>query len=182
MPHNYVEPACLITRSILKKAIDSANEKFERMLLYKSKENLIVLIQARIRGYQYREKLRKRLTYLREHETQCVQIQSWWRMTRARRSYKTRLEFFKQNTKAIITLQAYLRMFSTRKAYLERLNLFKQNVINFKDCSSKLKSFLYIVLILKKEKAIVKIQSFVRATRARNDYKSLSNYINIRLS
>ena len=158
-PPNFNQTTCLITRTILQKAIEQTNEKYERNLLYKSKENLIVLIQATIRGFLYREELKQRLNYLKEHQKQVLQIQSWWRMQKCRQEYKNRLNYFKSNTKSAIVLQSFFKMYLQRKQFIQRINLFKQN-----------------------EKAIVKIQSFVRASRARNDYKSLGNFIILTIS
>lgn len=50
MPSNFTEATHLITRTILKKAIEATNQKFERNLLYLSKEHLIIQIQALARG------------------------------------------------------------------------------------------------------------------------------------
>ena len=80
-------------------------------------------------------------------------------MQKCRQEYKNRLNYFKSNTKSAIVLQSFFKMYLQRKQFIQRINLFKQN-----------------------EKAIVKIQSFVRASRARNDYKSLGNFIILTIS
>ncbi len=152
MPLNYVESSCLITRTILKKAIEVTNEKYERNLLYKQNEKLIILLQASVRGHIFRQKLKRRLLFLSEHESEIIHIQAWWRMVSIRRAYKARLNYFKNNLKSIISIQSFFKMIIQRKKYTDRLMLFRKN-----------------------EKSIIKIQSFVRARIAQNDYNSLTN-------
>jgi hypothetical protein len=59
----------------LKKAVDVTTEKFEMNMLYKSKEGLIVLIQALARGFLVRRYIRKRSEHFRSREDQIIKLQ-----------------------------------------------------------------------------------------------------------
>ena len=150
-PLNYVETTNLITRTILKKAIDVTSEKFQTNLLYQSKEGLIVLVQALARGFLLRKALNERKMYLKANMESIVKIQSWWKMLNTKRNYKKRVELLKSSTKSVVLIQSFVRMWLLRKRFVERKEYFHEN-----------------------ENAVVKIQSYVRAKRARNDYTSLS--------
>ena len=150
VPPNYTETTNLITRTILKKAVEATNKKYERSLLYLSKEKLIIQLQARIRGNRCRQAIHKRAAYIMSHEKDVVKIQSWWRMIRQKRLYTHRLDYLAANLPAIVTIQSYAKMWLCRKRYTQRRQFFKQN-----------------------EHLIVKLQSHIRARNARHDYRSL---------
>lgn len=150
IPMNFTEATNLITRTILKKAIEATNQKFELNLLYLSKESLIIQIQALARGFKCRQAIIARAKYLVDHTNQVIQIQSWWRMTREKNLYKKRLSHLKINLNSIVMIQSGIRMWLCRKEFLKRKEFYKSNEAN-----------------------IVKIQAYIRAKNARNDYKSL---------
>ena len=75
MPSNFVEATHLITRSILKKAVEATNKKYERDLLYLSKQPLIIRVQARARGYLCRLAIERRAAYLIGHAKDVIKIQ-----------------------------------------------------------------------------------------------------------
>lgn len=75
MPVSFGPTPNLITRTILKKAIDNTTEKYEQKLLYKSKEPLIIKIQALIRGYLVRESLNQRYQHFLRNEKKIIKIQ-----------------------------------------------------------------------------------------------------------
>jgi hypothetical protein len=61
--------------SLLQKAIDVTTQKYETAQLYKSKESLIVLVQALVRGFLVRRTLRERFAYFKSRVDQIVKIQ-----------------------------------------------------------------------------------------------------------
>ncbi len=146
----YLQSPNLITRTILKKAIDVTNEKYERNQLYKSREDLIILIQALARGFLVRKAFKQRMDYLLANQDQIAKIQSWWRMIRQKTLFKNRLKYIKSNVDSVIAIQSFVKMWLMRKRYLERKKFFASN-----------------------EEAVVKIQSYFRTIQAKNDYKSL---------
>lgn len=75
MPLSFGPTPNLITRTILKKAIDSTTEKYELNLLYKSKEALILSLQSLARGFLVRESIRQRIYYLKKNEKTIIKIQ-----------------------------------------------------------------------------------------------------------
>ena len=71
----YLQSPNLITRTILKKAIDVTNEKYEKNQLYKSKEDVIVLIQALARGFLVRKAVKQRMDHFMANQDQIAKIQ-----------------------------------------------------------------------------------------------------------
>ena len=76
MPVSFGPTPNLITRTILKKAIDSTTEKYEQNLLYKSRENFIIKVQALTRGFLLRESLNKRYKHFlgNEYKIRIIQV------------------------------------------------------------------------------------------------------------
>jgi len=149
----YLQSPNLITRTILKKAIDVTNEKYEKNQLYKSKEDIIVLIQALARGFLVRKAVKQRMDYFMSNLDQIVKIQvsfklnktlfdeiifiysmcfsqSWWRMIRQKTVFKNRLKYIESNVDSAIIIQSFVKMWLTRKRYLKRKNFYPKNVIN----------------------------------------------------
>lgn len=75
MPVSFGPTPTLITRTMLKKAIENTTEKYEQNLLYKSKEPVIIKIQALVRGYLVREYLNRRYKHFLNNEQKIVKIQ-----------------------------------------------------------------------------------------------------------
>ena len=76
MPANkFVEAPHLITRTMLKKAIEATNDKYERMLLYRANEPLIVRVQALARGFLGRTAYRNAVNFYRRSLPAVVKIQ-----------------------------------------------------------------------------------------------------------
>lgn len=75
MPVSFGPTPNLITRTMLKKAIENTTEKYEQNLLYKSKEALIIKIQALVRGRLVREYLNKRYEHFLLNKQKIVKIQ-----------------------------------------------------------------------------------------------------------
>lgn len=75
MPMSFGPTPNLITRTILKKAIDGTTEKYEQNLLYKSRENFIIKLQAVSRGYLVRESLNQRYKHFLRNEQKIIKIQ-----------------------------------------------------------------------------------------------------------
>ncbi|NWS91014.1 IQGA3 protein, partial [Toxostoma redivivum] len=121
----------------------------DRQCLWAASVSLVVRLQARLRGFLVRQQLVARRHVLQEQRPAAVRIQACWRGYRQRRAYLERLHYLKSNTEAAIKIQAAVRMWQTRRKYQERLCYFRQNV------------------------AVIKIQAFVRANKARGDYRML---------
>jgi len=140
----------VLSREEIQSCVTDVTSAYDRQLLFKSNERMIVNIQARIRGYIARKRCKERLAFMQTQLPAILRVQCWWKMVRARRSYLARLMYLHSATGHIITLQSYLRMFLVRRDYCKRLTYLNQN-----------------------EAAAVKIQTFLRSKWAKNDYKSL---------
>lgn len=103
-------------------------DKFEMNLLYKSKESLIVLIQALARGFLVRRFIQQRGEHFKRNLPRIVKIQSWWRMVQQRDAYQKRKNFFVDNERAIVKIQSFVRMWLQRKKFVERNLFFQTNV------------------------------------------------------
>jgi hypothetical protein len=55
--------------------MNNATGKIERLILYQQNLDLIVLLQARIKGYLVRKSMNDRLHYLNQHTEEIIRIQ-----------------------------------------------------------------------------------------------------------
>jgi hypothetical protein len=55
--------------------MNNATGKVERLILYQQNLDLIVLLQARIKGYLVRKSMNDRLNYLNQHTEEIIRIQ-----------------------------------------------------------------------------------------------------------
>uniref|UniRef100_A0AAR2J396 IQ motif containing GTPase activating protein 2 n=1 Tax=Pygocentrus nattereri TaxID=42514 RepID=A0AAR2J396_PYGNA len=87
------------------------------------------------------------------NEPLIVQLQACIRGYLVRRAYSDRLAYLKQQEPRVIKLQlqSFVKMWRARRAYTERLQYFKDH-----------------------EKEIIKIQAFLKANKARVDYRTLT--------
>ncbi|XP_065836977.1 ras GTPase-activating-like protein IQGAP1 [Oscarella lobularis] len=130
--------------------VSEVSADFDRETLLKSKEPLIVQLQARVRGVLIRRKFRERLRYLREQESQVIKLQANWKGARQRKVFKDRLHYLADNTAAIVKIQSFVRGWLARRRYERRTKYMKDNVA-----------------------AVIKIQSWLRGHQARTRYKNL---------
>ncbi|XP_060109748.1 ras GTPase-activating-like protein IQGAP3 [Heteronotia binoei] len=139
-----------LSREEIQFAITRVTAAHDRERLWKLNVELVIQLQARMRGFLVRQDFATCWHLLSTQVPAAVKIQAYWRGYRQRRSYLERLQYLRENVDAVIRLQSWVRMWHTRKRYLERLQYFRRNV-----------------------KAIIKIQTFVRANKARGDYRML---------
>uniref|UniRef100_A0A8B9CAX0 IQ motif containing GTPase activating protein 2 n=1 Tax=Anser brachyrhynchus TaxID=132585 RepID=A0A8B9CAX0_9AVES len=121
---------------------------YNREQLWLANENLIVQLQARARGYLVRKNYQERKAYLQSQEPSAIKIQAFWKGFKQRKSYVDRLKVLQGNVGAII--QSWVKMWLAKRAYRKRLQYFKDH-----------------------NEEIVKIQAFLRANKAREDYRTL---------
>ena len=55
--------------------MNHATEKIERLILYQENLDLVILLQARIKGYLLRKSMNERLSYLNQHTKEAIRIQ-----------------------------------------------------------------------------------------------------------
>lgn len=145
-PHGFTHNALFLTNQEIQGVVSDVS----RRGCWEEKEMLVVLLQARSRGFLLRQRLSSRLLYLSSQGAAATTIQSHWRRVVQRRAYRQRLQFLYQHWRDIVKIQAWVRMVFVRRRYRARLRYFRIHV-----------------------GAIVKIQAFFRASRAREEYRML---------
>ncbi|XP_038624437.1 ras GTPase-activating-like protein IQGAP3 [Tachyglossus aculeatus] len=146
-----VPPPAPLTRREIQGAVSAVAEGLGRRRLWAAQEELVVRLQARLRGCLVRRTFAARLRQLRARRWDAaVRIQSCWRGYRQRRAFGERLVFLRKNAAAVIRIQAWVRRWRVQRRYRERQRHFQKNVA-----------------------AVVKIQARVRAWKAQSDYHLL---------
>uniref|UniRef100_A0A670ZLA5 IQ motif containing GTPase activating protein 3 n=1 Tax=Pseudonaja textilis TaxID=8673 RepID=A0A670ZLA5_PSETE len=137
-----------LSREEIQGAITRVSATHDRQRLWQSHAWLVVRLQARMRGFLFRQRWAARQRLLSRQVPAATQIQAAWRGHLQRRRYMDRMGYLRRNAAAAIKIQSWVRMWLARKRYLERLRYFRKNVS-------------------------VSIQAFVRANKAREDYRML---------
>ncbi|KFQ91122.1 Ras GTPase-activating-like IQGAP3, partial [Nipponia nippon] len=143
-----------LSREEIQSVVTQVTAAHDRERLWASNIAFVVRLQARLRGFLVRREFAARRHILREQRPAAIRIQARWRGYKQRRAYLERLRYLQANTGAVIKIQAGVRMWQARRKYQERLRYFRQNVSDG-------------------IKAVIKIQAFVRANKARGDYRML---------
>uniref|UniRef100_A0A8C3CIC1 IQ motif containing GTPase activating protein 3 n=1 Tax=Cairina moschata TaxID=8855 RepID=A0A8C3CIC1_CAIMO len=138
-----------LSREEIQSVITQVTSAHDRERLWASHVPFVVRLQARLRGFLVRQQLAARWRVLREEQPAALRIQAWWRGQKQRRAYLERLRYLRAHADAAVKIQAGVRMWRARKRYQERLRYFRRNV------------------------TVIKIQAFVRANKARGDYRML---------
>uniref|UniRef100_A0A8C5RM26 IQ motif containing GTPase activating protein 3 n=1 Tax=Laticauda laticaudata TaxID=8630 RepID=A0A8C5RM26_LATLA len=139
-----------LSREEIQGAITRVSATHDRQRLWQSRVWLVVRLQARMRGFLFRQYWAAQQQLLSQQVPAATQIQAAWRGHLQRRRYVDRTVYLQRNAAAAIKIQSWVRMWLARKRFLERLRYFRKNVA-----------------------AVVKIQAFVRASKAREDYRML---------
>ncbi|XP_066465211.1 ras GTPase-activating-like protein IQGAP3 [Eleutherodactylus coqui] len=139
-----------LSREEMQSAINKVTSGFRREKQWEASEDLLVRLQARMRGYLLRKHLSQRRHLLHKLVPAVTVIQAHWRGYRQRRAYIQRLTYLYRNVDAVVKIQSLVRMWLARKKYRERLTYFRRNIAS-----------------------VIKIQAFFRASKARGDYRML---------
>uniref|UniRef100_A0A4W5PWG5 IQ motif containing GTPase activating protein 2 n=1 Tax=Hucho hucho TaxID=62062 RepID=A0A4W5PWG5_9TELE len=127
--------------------VGGVTAEYNREQLWLANETLVTQLQARIRGYLVRRAHAQRLDYLLQQEPHVVRLQASWKGYKQRKVYKDRLNVLQSN---VGTLQSFVKMWRAKRKYSQRLQYFRDHV------------------------KIVKIQAFLKANKARDDYRTLT--------
>ncbi|XP_069079697.1 ras GTPase-activating-like protein IQGAP2 isoform X1 [Pleurodeles waltl] len=141
-----------LTREEIQAIVGQVTASHDREQLWFANENLIVMLQARIRGYLIRKAYNERKAYLQKQEPYAIKLQASWKGYKQRKVYTERQKTLQGNIVGIVKIQSWIRMRLARKKYQERLQYFKDH-----------------------NEEIVKIQAFLKANKAREDYRTLIN-------
>uniref|UniRef100_A0A9J8DAY0 IQ motif containing GTPase activating protein 2 n=1 Tax=Cyprinus carpio carpio TaxID=630221 RepID=A0A9J8DAY0_CYPCA len=149
-PDHFVHDSSQLTKEDVQSVLSSVTAEYNREQLWLSNEALIIQLQALIRGYLVRRAHNDRLTYLRKQEPSVIKLQASWKGYKQRRVYKDRLKTFQDSVSSAIKLQSLVKMWKAKRSYTRRLQYFRDHV------------------------KIVKIQAYLKANKARVDYRTLT--------
>ncbi|KAM9309518.1 ras GTPase-activating-like protein IQGAP3 [Pholidichthys leucotaenia] len=149
-PNGFIHNSVFVDRDQIQEVVSGVSASYCRGVLWRSREALVVHLQARCRGFLIRRRLAERRRYLMSHTAAVVVLQAHWRRLVQQRAYRRRLQFLYLNWRAVVKIQSFVKMWLVRRRYRARLDFFRRNV-----------------------GAIIKIQAFFRANKAREEYRML---------
>uniref|UniRef100_A0A8C5I9W7 IQ motif containing GTPase activating protein 2 n=1 Tax=Gouania willdenowi TaxID=441366 RepID=A0A8C5I9W7_GOUWI len=138
-----------LSKEDIQGVVSSVTAEYNREQMWLANEFLVTQLQARIRGYLVRKKRAQRMEYLHQQEPHIVKLQACWKGYKQRKMYKVRMNLLQENVGSII--QSLVKMWDAKRKYKQRLQYFRNH-----------------------EKEIVKIQAFLKANKARDDYRTLT--------
>ncbi|KAK0155559.1 Ras GTPase-activating-like protein IQGAP1 [Merluccius polli] len=97
-PHGFTHNALFLTNQEIQGVVSSVS----RRRCWEENEELLVLLQARSRGFLLRQRLSSRLLYLRSQGAAATTIQSHWRRFVQQRAYRQRVQFLYQHWRAAV--------------------------------------------------------------------------------
>uniref|UniRef100_A0A1I8JPU1 IQ calmodulin-binding motif-containing protein 1-like n=1 Tax=Macrostomum lignano TaxID=282301 RepID=A0A1I8JPU1_9PLAT len=143
-------PAPLLTREEAEEAVRRENEEFRKSRIRETSLPFIITLQAAMRGFLVRRRLRERRQLYSNSLDQIVAIQRWWRRCQRDRQLERRLARYNCYLSVIVQMQARARMVIARRAYKEQLNLYRSL-----------------------ERRVIRIQAWWRGCRVRQQYQRL---------
>uniref|UniRef100_A0A8C2EVC4 IQ motif containing GTPase activating protein 2 n=1 Tax=Cyprinus carpio TaxID=7962 RepID=A0A8C2EVC4_CYPCA len=149
-PDHFVHDSSQLTTEDIQSVLSSVTAEYNREQLWLANEPFIIRLQALIRGYLVRRAHNERLEYLRKQEPSVIRLQASWKGYKQRRVYKDKLKAFQDSVSSVIKLQSLVKMWKAKRSYSRRLQYFKEHV------------------------KIVKIQAYLKANKARVDYRTLT--------
>uniref|UniRef100_A0A673CKN1 IQ motif containing GTPase activating protein 2 n=1 Tax=Sphaeramia orbicularis TaxID=375764 RepID=A0A673CKN1_9TELE len=139
-----------LTKEEIQDVVSCVTSEYNREQLWLANESMIILLQARVRGYLVRKQHAQRMEYLRQQEPHVVKLQACWKGYKQRKMYKDRMNVLQKNVGSVVKIQSLVKMWKAKRKYNQRLQFFKDHV------------------------KIVKIQAFLKANKARDDYRTLT--------
>uniref|UniRef100_A0A8C8A4P4 IQ motif containing GTPase activating protein 2 n=1 Tax=Oryzias sinensis TaxID=183150 RepID=A0A8C8A4P4_9TELE len=149
-PEEYKDSWSQLSKEEIQNVVNCVTAEYNREQLWLANESLVTQLQARIRGYLVRKKHSQRMEYLHLQEPYVVKLQACWKGYKQRKVYKERMNLLQKNVDSVIKIQSLAKMWRAKHKYNQRLKFFKDHV------------------------KIVKIQAFLKANKARDDYKTLT--------
>uniref|UniRef100_A0A8C6P415 IQ motif containing GTPase activating protein 2 n=1 Tax=Nothobranchius furzeri TaxID=105023 RepID=A0A8C6P415_NOTFU len=159
-PEGFEHKADQLSKDEIQNVVNSVTAEYNREQLWIANESYIVQLQARMRGYLVRKKHAARMEYLRQQEPHVVKLQACWRGYKMRKIYINRMSLLQKNVETVIKLQSLVKMWKAKRKYNQRLRFFREHV----------------------SEEIVKIQAFLKANKARDDYRTLTGALDPPLS
>uniref|UniRef100_A0A7N6BGV3 IQ motif containing GTPase activating protein 2 n=1 Tax=Anabas testudineus TaxID=64144 RepID=A0A7N6BGV3_ANATE len=147
-PEGFEHNGGQLSKEEIQSVVSCVTAEYNREQLWLANESFVTQLQARTRGYLVRKKYAQRMEYLRQQEPQVVILQACWKGYKQRKIYKRRMNLLQKNVASIIRIQSLVKMWNAKRKYNQRLQYFKNH--------------------------IVKIQAFLKANKARDDYRTLT--------
>uniref|UniRef100_A0A3Q2Y2T8 IQ motif containing GTPase activating protein 2 n=1 Tax=Hippocampus comes TaxID=109280 RepID=A0A3Q2Y2T8_HIPCM len=149
-PENFEGNRGHLSKEEIQIAVSCVTAGYKREQLWLANESLVTQLQAKVRGFLVRRRHAQRMEYLRRQEPHVVRLQASWRGYKQRKIYKDRMKLLHTNVTSVVKIQSLVKMWKAKREYNQRLQYFK----NHKD--------------------IVTIQAFLKANKARDDYRTLT--------
>uniref|UniRef100_A0A669B2J0 IQ motif containing GTPase activating protein 2 n=2 Tax=Oreochromis niloticus TaxID=8128 RepID=A0A669B2J0_ORENI len=143
-PEGFEQKSGHLSKEEIQNVVTCVTAEYNREQLWLANESFVTKLQARVRGYLVRKKHAQRMEYLHQQEPHAC-----WKGYKQRKVYKERMNLLQKNVASII--QSFVKMWKAKREYNQRQQFFKDHV-------SK----------------IVKIQAFLKANKAREDYRTLT--------
>uniref|UniRef100_A0A8D3D219 IQ motif containing GTPase activating protein 2 n=1 Tax=Scophthalmus maximus TaxID=52904 RepID=A0A8D3D219_SCOMX len=149
-PERFEHNGGQLSKEEVQTAISCVTAEYNREQLWLANESFVTQLQARVRGYLVRKKHAQRMEYLRQQEPNVVKLQACWKGYKQRKIHKERMNLLQKNVASIVKIQSLVKMWKAKRKYNQRQQYFKDH------------------------KEIVKIQAFLKANKARDDYRTLT--------
>ncbi|KAM6351386.1 LOW QUALITY PROTEIN: ras GTPase-activating-like protein IQGAP1 [Alca torda] len=149
-PAEFVQNDTQLSREEIQSTISGVTAAYNREQLWLANENLITKLQACCRGYLVRQEFNSRMNFLKKQVPAITCIQAW-RGYKQRKAYQSE-RFLSECLVTLLSIQSMTRMYQARRRYKDRLQYFRNHIND-----------------------VIKIQAFIRANKAREDYKTLIN-------
>ncbi|KAI3360710.1 hypothetical protein L3Q82_012851, partial [Scortum barcoo] len=167
-PKAFIHNSVFLDQHQIQEVVSRVSGSYSRSILWRSNEALVVRLQAISRGFLVRQKLEARRRYLISQTPAVIIIQSHWRRFVQQGAYRGRLQFLYMNWRAVVKIQSFVKMWLVRRKYRARLSFFRRH-----NYSSNQKPARYHNSACPQVGAVIKIQAFFRANRARHQYRML---------
>uniref|UniRef100_A0A671KSV5 Ras GTPase-activating-like protein IQGAP1 n=1 Tax=Sinocyclocheilus anshuiensis TaxID=1608454 RepID=A0A671KSV5_9TELE len=150
-PSDFIPNNTQLNKEEIQSVVSGVTKAYNREQLWLANESLIAKLQARCRGFLVRRGMKERLGFLKSQEPSvtCIQVIL---LLLPSLSPKVDSGLKVLRHRAGSPIQSMVRMHQARKKYRDRLQYFKDHIND-----------------------VVKIQAFIRANKARDDYKTLIN-------
>uniref|UniRef100_A0A452SD67 Ras GTPase-activating-like protein IQGAP1 n=1 Tax=Ursus americanus TaxID=9643 RepID=A0A452SD67_URSAM len=146
-PSDFVQNSMQLSREEIQSSISGVTAAYNREQLWLANEGLITKLQACCRGYLVRQEFRSRMNFLKKQIPAITCIQSQWRGYKQKKAYQDRLAYLRRTV--LIS-----RIPSPQIQSLARMHQARKR---YRD---RLNFFFF---------------AFIRANKARDDYKTLIN-------
>uniref|UniRef100_A0A669AYN2 IQ motif containing GTPase activating protein 1 n=1 Tax=Oreochromis niloticus TaxID=8128 RepID=A0A669AYN2_ORENI len=144
-PENFIQNNTQLNKEDIQGVVSGVTTAYNREQLWLANETLITKLQARCRGYLVRKGQKERMEFLKSQDPAVTCIQAHWKGYKQRKAFKDRKEYLKDHTAEAV----------------------KVNLVSV--CNDQASDCCFHLQI----DDVVKIQAFIRANKARDDYKTL---------